>query len=480
MHLPLVSISPPPLQPDLGIVRRALGRTPQKVLLAGRGAQEEEPVWKALGAHTRVLASDADPRSAGEPWDVVVLDGALELERWDRWYLQRVHRVLAPGGVLQISVPNMLDVWSPGGAAHFLSRVGRELQRRLSPRSAIPAADRSAFVGRRFRQGPLAAMLEGLAFEVVEQGTTGHGLPAFLRGALGPWEARTARRLLLTARKLPSLWGIGRTFPPCDATRAAFRAAHEDPVRALEVWRARIGTTGPAADLDVADWARRGALVFSPHPDDEVIGCGGTLLAIVERQGAVTIVQVTDGSDSAAFITEPESVRRQVRLDEARVVADRLGARELVCLRADNRALRATPELEDRFLEVLEHTRAGIVFAPALTDFHPDHQTVLRLLAGALGRMTSPRPDVALYEVWGLVAATHVHDVGHEIDRIEDLLLLYETALKIDDYVHLVAERLLDHSCEHRGRPGYAEVFEVMGADRFLELAREHSSEAPR
>ena len=88
-------------------------------------------------------------------------------------------------------------------------------------------------------------------------------------------------------------------------------------------------------------------------------------------------------------------------------------------------------------------------------------------MAGAL-------PDVALYEVWSLVAPTHVRDVGAHIGRIEELLLAYETALKVDDYVHLVAERLLFNSFEHRARPGYLEAFEVISGARFLEHARAH------
>ena len=215
-------------------------------------------------------------------------------------------------------------------------------------------------------------------------------------------------------------------------------------------------------------------LVLAPHPDDEVIGCGGTLLDVAERGGAVTIVQVTDGSDSAAFIDEPEHVRRQVRLDEAQAVASAIGARELVCLRADNRNLRATPELVDAFVAVLARTRAGTVFAPSFIDIHPDHQTVLRLLAEAMRQLGTPLPDVALYEVWSLVPHHVVHDVTARMPKIEELLLLYETALKIDDYVHMVAERLLWHSLEHRGQPGYVEGFELHAGARFLELADAH------
>jgi LmbE family N-acetylglucosaminyl deacetylase len=260
---------------------------------------------------------------------------------------------------------------------------------------------------------------------------------------------------------------------------ASYRAHHAAAVAARDEAARRSGAAGDVDDVAVSDWARRGAVVVAPHPDDEVIGCGGTLLDIVAAAGSVTVIQVTDGSDSAAFIDESEEVRRRVRLDEARDVAGTLGA-GIECLGADNRALRATAELAGRMRDVLERSRAGIAFAPSFTDIHPDHQTVLRVLAEAMRAMSGPRPDVALYEVWSLVTPTHVHDVGARIGEIEALLLRYETALKIDDYVRLVAERLLFNSYTYRDRPGYLEAFTVMSGDRFCEAAERQFSAAGR
>lgn len=455
-------------------IRALLGRAPGRILFVGPRAGESARAWSGSGVEVRALSGADELPSAPGPWDAVVLDGALERERWDRWLVQRVHRSLAPGGVLVVSAAHLFDLWSFEGAMYLASRVVRQLRRRLAPRGAIPAADRATFSGRRYALRPLADMVAGVGFEVLSHDVAGHGLPAPLARALGTFGRRTARRVTLTARRLPSLWGDDRPFPERETLFAAFRASHAAPFAARDAWRRRTGGAATPVALDPADWARRGVIVFSPHPDDEVIGCGGTLLDLAAAGGAVTIVQVSDGSDSAAFIAEPENVRRQVRLDEAQAVAEQLGARELVCLRADNRALRATPELRARFRELLERTRAGVVFAPSFTDIHPDHQTVLRLLADAMRELSGPAPDVALYEVWSLVAPTHVHDVGARIGRIEALLLAYETALKIDDYVHLVAERLLYNSYEHRGRAGYVEGFEVFPASRFLELAAEH------
>jgi LmbE family N-acetylglucosaminyl deacetylase len=468
----MVDPTPPASRPDS--IRHALGRTPGRVLLVGPHAATQASAWAGSGTEVHVLAGAAGLSGASGRWDAVVLDGALEQERWDRWLLQRVHRVLAPRGVLVVSAANLFDVWSFSGLGYLVSRVGRRLRRRRTPRGPIPTADRSAFTGRRYAPGSLIAMVRGVGFDVLSHDMTGHEPGGPLAGMLRAAGRRTRPRISLTARRLPSVWGEDRPFPSREAARAMMRAGRAAFIATRDDGQRHGGMEARPADVDIAAWARRGAVVFSPHPDDEVIGCGGTLLDLIANDGAVTIVQVTDGSDSAAFIDEPETLRRQVRLDEAKGVAEVLGARALVCLRADNRALRATPDLRTRFRDVLERTGPGLVFAPSFTDIHPDHQTVLRLLAEAMRELAGPLPEVALYEVWSLVAPSHVHDVGARIERIEDLLLRYETALKIDDYVHQVAERLLYNSYEYRGCAGYLEGFQVLPAGRFLELADGH------
>jgi len=427
----------------------------------GAGADRLRGAQVPADAQVRRVSSATELAGAPGPWDVVCVAGVLERERWDRWFVQRVHRSMATGGRLVLEVPNLLDVWSPAGLAYLASRVERQVRRRVAPRTAIPQADRSAFAGRRYLPAALAAMVSSVGFEI--EAAEMIGAPPL--GGLG---RRTARAIRITARRQPSLWGPERPFPDRGAVLAGYASRHAETLSRRDARRRALGSGGAVQPVDIQDWVRRGALVFSPHPDDEVIGCGGTLLDVAARGGTVTVVQVTDGSDSAAFIDEPESVRRQVRLDEAAGVARHLGARELVCLRADNRALRATPELRAAFRDALEKARAGVVFAPSFTDIHPDHQTVLRLLADALREMPGERPDVALYEVWSLVSPTHVHPVDGRIQEIEALLLDYWTALKIDDYVHLVAERLLYNACEYGGGPGYLECFEVHAPSRFL------------
>ncbi len=237
-------------------ILRSLGRTHPRVLLVGPGAAQLAGGWAACGAAVQALENTNELPSAPGPWDVIVLEGALDVERWDRWLVQRIHRLMAPGGTLLVSAANLLDVWSLTGLRYLASRVLRQLRRRLLPRGAIPTADRSAFRGRRYLTRPLLAMIEDVGFVILDHGMNGHGLPGPLQRALGRLGKRTSQRVMLSARRLPSLWGEGRPFPAPKAALELFRARHAVPLAAREHWRARFGSAG-AVDLDVDDWARR-------------------------------------------------------------------------------------------------------------------------------------------------------------------------------------------------------------------------------
>lgn len=69
---------------------------------------------------------------------------------------------------------------------------------------------------------------------------------------------------------------------------------------------------------------RARTLVFAPHQDDEVLGCGGTLLRKIEAGAAVQIAFMTDGSASHRGLVGPAELAA-LRREEALAAARALG-----------------------------------------------------------------------------------------------------------------------------------------------------------
>lgn len=111
-------------------------------------------------------------------------------------------------------------------------------------------------------------------------------------------------------------------------------------------------------------------LVFAPHPDDEVIGCGG-LIALHRREGrTVRVVIATDGAGAGeAAVREEESRRGLAR------IADGI---ELEFLRFPDRGLGqdAAPAIREQ----LAAFRPDLVLVPSLVEIHPDHLALARLV----------------------------------------------------------------------------------------------------
>ncbi|WPO97993.1 PIG-L family deacetylase [Pseudomonas sp. HR96] len=124
------------------------------------------------------------------------------------------------------------------------------------------------------------------------------------------------------------------------------------------------------------------AVIVAPHPDDEVLGCGGLLQQLAELGRSILIISVTDGSashpGSALWPSQRLSV---VRPQESAQALHRLGLplHSLQWLRggfADSGVAGQEAELRE-FLE--RYLRADdVVFSTWREDGHTDHEAVGR------------------------------------------------------------------------------------------------------
>lgn len=174
-------------------------------------------------------------------------------------------------------------------------------------------------------------------------------------------------------------------------------------VRQLCLGGLRFGFARPM----VVDRGR--VLIFSPHQDDETLGCGG-LIALKRRRGAnVHVAFLTDGSrgcgDDSPWTAEQLS---EIRRGEAVAALDLLGvpASNLTFLGAPDGALDALgPDQEQSLLLALERLLQSLqpdeVLLPFHGDRHPDHKAAHRLVLESLKR-SGVSPLVHQYPVWAL------------------------------------------------------------------------------
>jgi LmbE family N-acetylglucosaminyl deacetylase len=133
-------------------------------------------------------------------------------------------------------------------------------------------------------------------------------------------------------------------------------------------------------------------LVFAPHPDDEVFGCGGALADLVERGARVDVVLVTDGAAGARNEEERGRIA-SARLVESRRAFEALGGGTVHPGGIPDRgASERIPEIEALLARWLVEAAPDLVFCPSPVETHPDHRAV----AAALFRVAArPASDAA-------------------------------------------------------------------------------------
>lgn len=446
-----------------------------RVLVLCDAAREVQEVLQREGLDATSASDFARLDFPARSFDAALIAGLLERTEWDRWGLQQVHRVLRPGAPLVLVVPNLASfstLGNPGFAAGLIrKRVTGFIRRRLRMSPAPPPP----FMHRKYRVRALTDVLERLGFRVTEVAASASPAPGSRATGRG-WRDVFVSAWTLVARAEPSLFdgSSGRAWPDPTVFRARFEHEHQAFIATRDRWAATHPAlmAGRTAALDPSAYSGANVLVLSPHPDDEILGCGGTLAKLVAAGARVTVVHATDGSEATSLLRAPESLRRNVRLDEAQAVGRAMGFASLVLWRQDNAAFRALPELEGRLLRTLGELDPALIFVPFVTDIHPDHRVLARLLGRALRSLERPsHAEILSYQVWCLVPPNRYCDVTDVAPALEDALLRYVTAMKVEDYIHLAQDRNYYNACILTGRPGYAEAYWATGAAAYPELA---------
>src|SRR5439155_18343447 len=358
--------------------------------------------------------------------DVVLLE-VLETTEWDGWVLQQVHRVLKDGGRLVFAVPNRFALASPKDiwflASAVLSQIRRRIWRsRKSPTLPDPSAARG------YRLSSLIETLKSLGYSVERWSAHAFGWLAPLARMRYEAVAGIAGTHLLLCERLPSLFGADprRPYPDPEAHRRRFEQVRQRFIEDRERWLERYPRHGQCAaqPLDPAQYRGGRIVVLAPHPDDEIIGCGGTLAKLIAHGAHVTAIYATDGAQTASLLHAPPEVRRTVRLEEARAVGEAMGFASIVFWGEDNAAFRERDDLIERLGATLAEVQPALIFTPFPADGHRDHRVLSRMLAKALAAKpdTVQEARVLSYGVWSLVPPNTYCDITDVVELQEQAL----------------------------------------------------------
>jgi LmbE family N-acetylglucosaminyl deacetylase len=151
--------------------------------------------------------------------------------------------------------------------------------------------------------------------------------------------------------------------------------------------------------------AQRSALVLAPHPDDETLGCGATILRKVAAGTRVTIAVVTDGQHSHDSVYLPPAQLAALRRVEMSEAARRLGLTGADVHWGgfvDGELRHRGDEVVSFVTGLLTSLRPDEVYVTCAVEPHPDHAALGRAARRAVACVDA---SVRLWEypvwLWG-------------------------------------------------------------------------------
>jgi bacillithiol biosynthesis deacetylase BshB1 len=207
-------------------------------------------------------------------------------------------------------------------------------------------------------------------------------------------------------------------------------------------------------------------LVVGPHPDDQELGMGGSIISLAESGHDVLLLDMTNGEPTPHGSPE-------IREREWTRAAEIMGVRRQQ-LGLVNREVEHTLAARHAVAGVIREHQAQVVFLPFPEDAHPDHRATTRIVEDArfdakLSKVNLPGDPV--YPTWLIYYyCTHLRhvavpsfclDTSEQMDRKEEAILAYESQFVVPEKNRRIVEWLRQMNGYMGSRIGttYAEPF---------------------
>jgi LmbE family N-acetylglucosaminyl deacetylase len=169
-------------------------------------------------------------------------------------------------------------------------------------------------------------------------------------------------------------------------------------------------------------------LVISPHPDDEAIGCGGTLCRHADAGDDIFAIFLTSGEHGSRVMAPAKTAATRER--EAAAAAQILGISKFEFWRQPDGSLRCSAPLVNRLAAVLRQFAPRFIYTTHASEAHADHRAAIRLTQRALDQVHIAAPTLRLFEVWTpLQRFDTVEDISAFVERKQRAVRCYASQL---------------------------------------------------
>lgn len=210
-------------------------------------------------------------------------------------------------------------------------------------------------------------------------------------------------------------------------------------------------------------------LVIAPHPDDEVLGCSGTIAKHSQLGDEVYLCIVTK-----AYTPEWSQEYLDNKLQEIKEASEILGITRKYFLDFPTVKLDTFPQkdLNNSIYKIVSETKPDVTYIPHKGDLNRDHRLIFEASLVALRPLANKVKKILSYEVpseteWGQSLEPFLPTVYVDIS---DFILLKINAMKayrseLKEFPHPRSLETIEALARKRGseiNTGYAEAFQLI------------------
>ena len=202
-------------------------------------------------------------------------------------------------------------------------------------------------------------------------------------------------------------------------------------------------------------------LVIAPHPDDETLGCGGSLIQHIERGEMVKVLFLTDGSGGDFLNKHDPNSYVAMREEEAIEACSILGIQDYKFMRIKDRALGSSLSHIQEIKEEIRLFDPSMIYVTSPLELNPDHRSAADLIWQAINELRCS-VKLAFYEVSTPLQPNVLVDISQHEKQKRLAASCYASQMNPIDYSDLALSVNRFRSLTIASTASYAEAYFVM------------------
>ena len=215
-------------------------------------------------------------------------------------------------------------------------------------------------------------------------------------------------------------------------------------------------------------------LVLAAHPDDEVLGMGGTIKKLSKLDNKIHLCIITEGASAQYKNKKMIKIRKDACIASGKI----LGIKDFSFLGFPDAKLDSIPQLEinKKIEKIILKIKPDIVYTISDGDNSKDHEKVFESALVAARPIASTVKKILSYEIPGLrrtpFSPNVFEDITNEIKFKNKAFSSYES--EIESYPHPRSIEAIENLAKYRGTQSgmrFAEAFKLI-----LEIKKERKN----